>query len=539
MHAARVHFGMCTRAACTTDKGTQSMSSEMITGTPEMAPSVLTEDQVSFARTVGLTGLMAVVLGVLILILNAAKARLGVEIGNNVGFAGILVGMALMFFHATRDTDQLIRRLYGYVGGMGLPMSGVILSILPVIISWARPAPEDGPKVIVSLFFPFGWACFLAGLFFLMPFCRNETEESNRKHGLMALGILGTLLAIIGLGGGLIVSSFALTYGSVLALLGLAYLCGLVHQLGGADLEGYNPALGIGAIGLLAFLAALIRSLIPGDRPFFIPAGLLIMSLGLTYAVTAVFIVSDLTIIVLTRRELLAYFCSPIAYILLFISALVAAFQYIFFLSALEGGRLEPVVQTFYLGFLLGVFMLVFIVPVLTMRLVSEEKRTGTYEVLMCAPVTEFQVVVSKLLASLAFYMLLWGIWLAFLLHLRIESGKVFEYRPLISFYLALLATGASFVSMGLFFSALTKNQIIAAALTFLGMSLWIGLFLVTRLVPETSSKYVIFSHLSFVQLWAESLQGRLHLRDLFIHLSIAVFWTFMTVKVVEARRWS
>jgi len=515
------------------------MSSEMITGAPEMAPSALSEDQVSFARTVGLTGLMAVVLGVLILILNAAKARLGAEIGNNVGFAGILVGMALMFFHATRDADQLIRRLYGYVGGMGLPMSGAILSIMPVIISWSRPAPEDGPKVIVSLFFPFGWACFLAGLFFLMPFCRNETEEKNRKHGLMALGIIGTLLALIGLGGGLIVSSFTLTYGSVCALLGLAFLCGLVSQLGGADLAGYRPALGIALLGALAFLAALIRSCFPGDRQFFIPSGLLIMTLGLTYVLTAVFIVSDLTIIVLTRRELLAYFCTPIAYILLFISALVASFQYVFFLAALEGGRPEPVVQTFYLGFLLGVFMLVFIVPVLTMRLFSEEKRTGTYEVLMCAPVTEVQVVISKLLASLAFYMLLWGIWLVFLLDLRVESGKVFEYRPLITFYLALAATGASFVSMGLFFSALTKNQIIAASLTFLGMSFWIGLFLFTRLVPEISSKYVIFNHLSFVQLWSESLQGRLHLRDLMIHVSIAVFWTFLTVKVVEARRWS
>ena len=156
----------------------------------------------------------------------------------------------------------------------------------------------------------------------------------------MALGILGTLLAVIGLGGGLIVSSFTLTYGSVLALLGLAFLCALVSQLGGANLEGYKPALGIGAIGALAFIVALIRSCLPGDRPFFIPSGLLIMTLGLTYVLTAVFIVSDLTIIVLTRRELLAYFCTPIAYFLLFISALVASFQYVFFLAALEGARI-------------------------------------------------------------------------------------------------------------------------------------------------------------------------------------------------------
>src|SRR5262245_59994782 len=165
----------------------------------ETAPSALTEDQASFARTIGLTGLMAVSLGVLILILNAAQARLPFDLGNNVGFAGLVVGMAMMFFHATRDTDQLMRRLYGYVGGIGLPLSGVILSLLPVLISAAKSAPEDGsPKPIHSLFFPFGWACFLAGLFFLIPFCRNEIEESHRRYGLWALGGIGTGLALTG-----------------------------------------------------------------------------------------------------------------------------------------------------------------------------------------------------------------------------------------------------------------------------------------------------------------------------------------------------
>src|SRR5512144_2483738 len=114
---------------------TPNMSTDTYTAGPETAPSAMTEDQASTARTIGLTGLMAVVLGTLILILNAAHARLPLELGNNVGFAGIAVGMAMMFFHATRDTDPLIRRLYGYVGGLGLPLSGVILSLLPVLIS--------------------------------------------------------------------------------------------------------------------------------------------------------------------------------------------------------------------------------------------------------------------------------------------------------------------------------------------------------------------------------------------------------------------
>lgn len=508
----------------------------------ETAPSALSEDQGSVARTIGLTGLMAVVLGALILILNAAKVRLGVEIGNNVGFAGILVGMAMLFYHAARETDQTIRRLYGYVGGIGLPVAGIILSLLPVIISAVRSGPEDGgPKPIISLFFPFGWACFLAGLFFLIWFCRNETEEKHHRYGLMALGGIGAGLALVGFVGGVIVGSFALTYGSVMALLGLGYLVAFVSQLGGADLAGYRPALAIGALGLLVFLVALGRSIVPGDRPFFVPAGLVLMTLGLAYALSAVFLVSDLKIVVLTRRELLAYFCSPIAYILLFISALVAAYNYNIFVAILSMSRVpvpEPIVLYFYYS-LFSVFMIVFQVPALTMRLLAEEKRTGTYEVLMCAPVSEVPVVLSKLFAALIFYMLIWAVWLVFLLDIRIESGKVFEYRPLISFYLTLAVTGAPLVAMGLFFSSLTRNQIVAAALTFVVMVAFIAVLLITRDLPQDSPRAVILNHLSFIQLWEEALRGRLHLRDMIIQVSIAAFFAFLTVRVLEARRWS
>lgn len=515
------------------------MSTETLPQPAETAPSILTEDQVSFARTIGMTGLMAVVLGILILILNAAKAKIGLDIGNQVGFAGILIGMAMMFFHASRDTDQMIRRLYGYVGGLGLPMSGLILSLLPVIISATRSVPEGETRQIMSLFFPFGWACFLAGLFFLIPFCRNETEEKHRRYGLLGVGAIGAGLALTGFTGGLIAPDFSVTYGAVLALLGLGYLCVFVNQLGGADLEGYRPALGIGLIGLLAFAVALIRSFAPSDRPFFIPAGLVIMSLGIAYVLTAVFMISDLAIVVLTRRELMAYFCSPIAYILLLMSAGVAWWTYNDFMDDLFNRPImEPIIVYFFLT-IPAVVMMLFMVPALTMRSMSEEKRTGTYEVLMCAPVSEVPVVISKILAGLAFYMLIWGVWLVFLLDLRVEAGKAFEYRPLIAFYLILLCTGAGFVAMGVFFSSLTKNQIVAAAASFFGMIAWLVPFLAIRGLPEDSTRYVILHHLSFVNLWLDSLQGHLHLRDIFIQASITIFWAFLAVKVLEARRWS
>jgi ABC-2 type transport system permease protein len=515
------------------------MSSDAYTAGPETAPSAMTEDQASTARTIGLTGLMAVVLGTLILILKAANARLPVEIGNNVGFAGIAVGMAMMYFHATRDADQLIRRLYGYVGGIGLPLSGLILSVLPMIISAARSAPEDGsPKPIISLFFPFGWACFLAGLFFLIPFCRNETEEEHRRRGLLAMGVIGAGLALTGFVGGLIDTRFALLYGSVLALVGLLYLCAYVAQLGGADLDGYKPAVAVGALGGLVFLVALARSLFPGDRPYFMPAGLVNMILGLTYAVTGVFLVSDNRLVVMTRRELAAYFYSPVAYLVLMMTALWVWIAYFVFWLSFDVTTVvpEPVVAILLADWTTFIPVL-FTVPALTMRLVSEEKRTGTYEVLVCAPVSETPIVVSKLLAALAFYMLTWAMWIIILIALRVDNGQAFEYRPVLGFYLAVAVSGAAFLSMGLFFSALTKNQIIAAVLTFFFMLILLAFIVLQQFAgPQWRP---VFSHLAFLNLWKESLEGRLHLRDVVVQLSLAVFWGYLTVKVLEARRWS
>jgi ABC-type transport system involved in multi-copper enzyme maturation permease subunit len=221
-------------------------------------------------------------------------------------------------------------------------------------------------------------------------------------------------------------------------------------------------------------------------------------------------------------------------------SAGVAALTYNDFVGDLfQRPLMEPIVLYYFLAYLYGPLMLLFQVPALTMRLFSEERRTGTYEVLMCAPVSEAPVVISKLLASVAFYMLIWGVWLVFLIDFQSETGKAFEYRSLITFFLALAVNGTSFLAMGLFFSSLTRNQIVAAALTFFGMLAWLAPHLIMRNLPEGATRYTILEHLSFVRLWEESLRGRLHIRDLIIQASIAMFWTFLTVKVLEARRWS
>ena len=132
---------------------------------------------------------------------------------------------------------------------------------------------------------------------------------------------------------------------------------------------------------------------------------------------------------------------------------------------------IEPIVQN-YLVALFPVISLIFIVPVLTMRLLSEEQRSGTLEVLLTAPVEESVIVLSKFLAALLTYLVVWMPFALYLLTIPLAGGNPFDYRPLISFLAATLATGAAFIGMGLFFSSLTNNQVASGVLSFAGMLL-------------------------------------------------------------------
>jgi ABC-2 type transport system permease protein len=267
------------------------------------------------------------------------------------------------------------------------------------------------------------------------------------------------------------------------------------------------------------------------------------MCLGALYLCLSAGLCSDNRLVVLTRRELAAFFYSPIAYIVLFGLTVVGWLLFALFvnniLASAEAQQpfLEPIVQHYIVHFV-PVVCVTFVVPVLTMRLLSEEHRTGTLEVLMTAPLGESAVVVSKFLAALMFFLATWLPWGLFLIALRIEGGQPFDYRPLLSFFVALLFSGAGFLSMGLFFSSLTRNQIAAAVLAFMGMIVLICLYFIVVNLPESSTWTSVLSHASYVHLWITSLTGKLAPRSLLFHLSVTVFWLFLTVKVLESRKW-
>jgi ABC-2 type transport system permease protein len=399
---------------------------------------------------------------------------------------------------------------------------GVVVSLLPA------------GGFVGGLFLPWGFVCLVLSLVFLLAFSRHEDDPLWEKVTFYTVGGIGAAGALAGLVGGSISTNFLVPYGLVLAIIGLFYLWATISLPSTPAELRYRIGVAMGVLGAVVALVALARCFIPGQR-YLVPSGLLVIAVGL---------VSERQFVVLTRRELAAYFYSPIAYIVLFGITMVGWGMYFVFVYRLlgdivgaGGARPEPIVRE-YIVSLVPVMCVIFVVPVLTMRLLSEERRTGTYEVLLTAPLGEGSVVLSKFFAALIYYLLLWIPWGLFLVELRVDGGKPFDYLPLLSFYGALVCSGAAFVAMGLFFSSLTRNQIIAAVMTFMGMMFLLTFFLLEQLnIGPTFA--ALIKQLSFIDLWITSLGGKLYIRDIVLQLSVAVFWLYLTVKVLEARKWS
>jgi ABC-2 type transport system permease protein len=496
----------------------------------ELAPSAVREDEPSFARLVGMTGLGLAFVGAAVLFFNRFSPR---WIGPAWGQAFLILGLAGLLFHAARDADVQIRRTYGVLGGFFLIALGIVVSLIP------------SGGVVGAQFLPWGALALLIGLLFLLPFARHETDPTWRRATLATLAGVGVALAAVGFVGGNVSADFLATYGLTAAVLGLLYLWAAVGLLGTDSDLGYRLAQAMGVAGALVVVVALVRSALPlavsGAPRFLVPGGLLLTGLGVVYLILAVGLSSERQLIVLTRRELAAYFYSPIAYLVLFGMVVVCWLNYLLFvLMSLSSGqpRSEPIVRE-YIVALVPVFGVLFVVPAITMRLLSEERRTGTYEVLLTAPLSEVQVVLSKFLAALIFFLVLCLPLGLFLIAVRVEGGRPFDYLPLLSFYVALVCSGAAFVSMGLFFSSLTRNQIVAAVLTFMGMTILLGVYLIERSAPVGAAGAAVLKEFSFVDLWIDSLGGKLYVRDIVMQLSVAAFWLFLTVKVLEARKWS
>jgi gliding motility-associated transport system permease protein len=179
--------------------------------------------------------------------------------------------------------------------------------------------------------------------------------------------------------------------------------------------------------------------------------------------------------------------------------------------------------------------ILLFVTPILTMRLLSEERRSGTIEMLMTAPVSETKVVVAKYLAAFGFYVFLWLPTLVYVVIVA-EHSKV-DWGPIASGYLGVLGIGAVFLAVGLFGSSFTKNQIVAAFSTFAMLIFFFAVAFLDNLVTSDTAKQAL-GYVNLLDHMDEFGKGIVDSRRLVYYLSTVALFLFLTSRALEAKKW-
>ena len=244
---------------------------------------------------------------------------------------------------------------------------------------------------------------------------------------------------------------------------------------------------------------------------------------------------------ILLRKELQAFFVSPVAWIVLALVMAMNGFSFRAALAILEEGPSEGSIVTWTFFSRWFWYSYFFIFPLLTMRLFAEEKKLGTMETLFTAPVRAWEVVWSKYVAALVFYCLLWLPTIGNFALIQWISGDRVEVPqgPLIGSCTILLIMGAFNLAVGCFASSLTANQIVAAVIAFTISLMYflLGVFvLYTGRMPEQFVDVV--SYIAAVEHVRTFGGGLLDTRTLVFYASLALFFLALTHQVVEFRRW-
>jgi ABC-2 type transport system permease protein len=247
----------------------------------------------------------------------------------------------------------------------------------------------------------------------------------------------------------------------------------------------------------------------------------------------------------IARKELRSYFTSPIGYIAVGVFALLYGYFYVamldyFVRQSMQAGQfggpqtmnvnqmmIRPLLQNVTI-------LLLFVMPMITMRAYAEEKRSGTIELLLTSPLSDAEIILGKFLGAL----LLWCVMLAVsLLHLALlyAYGRP-EWKPIVTAYLGLVLMGGCFISVGLFISSLTKNQIVAGMVTFaVFLLLWVITWIGSAAGP-TAEK--ITQYLSIVDHYDDFGKGVLDTTHFIYYVSFITFGLFLTAKSVDSERW-
>jgi ABC-2 type transport system permease protein len=251
-------------------------------------------------------------------------------------------------------------------------------------------------------------------------------------------------------------------------------------------------------------------------------------------------------VIAIAQKELKSYFASPIAYIVIGFSAILFGWffvnlLYYFDRLSLQAGMgvgspdsvnvNEMLIAPLFMNVAV---ILLFTLPLVTMRTYSEEKRSGTIELLLTSPLTDFQIVMGKFLGGFVLYAAMLAVTLVHLAFLFAFGNP--EWRPVVTGYVGVLLMGGCFLSLGLFISSLTRNQIVAGMITFaVFLMFWVINWIATFTGPTMQA---VLNYVSITEHLNDFTKGVLDTKHVVYYVSFIAFSLFLTVRSVDSERW-
>lgn len=247
------------------------------------------------------------------------------------------------------------------------------------------------------------------------------------------------------------------------------------------------------------------------------------------------------TFFTLVRRELGAFFISLTGYSVISGVLFLLGLSMTLMLKSLNNSPISvPIIEVFYETAFFWLIILL-AAPVITMRSFAYESATGTYETLMTTPVSDLEVVLAKFTGNLIFFLITWLPLLAYPMILKryTPDPAAVAVGPMSTTFLGIFLLGCLFVSMGIFASSITRSQILAAMNAFaMGLCLFFLSFL-SKMIPLGDGWAAkLAAHISMFDHMHDFVRGYVDSRQLIFYVSMTVFFLYLTLKVVESRRW-
>lgn len=229
------------------------------------------------------------------------------------------------------------------------------------------------------------------------------------------------------------------------------------------------------------------------------------------------------------KREFKSFFSTPLGYVILIIINLFSGIY--FWFGTLYSDTVD--MKYVFSGFILIVLSAI---PILTMRLLSEERRQKTDQALLTAPVSLVGIVLAKFFAALLLYVIGISVTLLYSIVLAFVAQPTWGY--ILGNYLGLLLMGAALIAVGLFISSITENQLVAAIVSYAVMFFLLMFDAFTNLIPVYFISNLLYS-ISFQSRYNSFVVGIVSVQNVLYFISFTVICLFLTTRVMEKRRWS